>query len=59
MRDSVAGIGELHGLIAGHADDDEEVVVGIEIDRSLAVWSLLAAGYEVYVINPLASAGLC
>ena len=32
------------------------VVVGIEIDRGLVVWSLLAAGYEVYAINPMASA---
>jgi transposase len=32
------------------------VVVGIEIDRGLVVYSLLAAGYEVYAINPMASA---
>ena len=32
------------------------MVVGIEIDRGLVVWSLLAAGYEVYAINPMASA---
>jgi hypothetical protein len=30
--------------------------VGIEIDKGLVVWSLLAAGYEVYAINPMASA---
>ena len=56
VPDSVAGIGELHGLVAEHADDDEAVIVGIEIDRGLVVWSLLAAGYEVYAINPMASA---
>ena len=32
------------------------MVVGIEIDRGLVVWSLLEAGYEVYAINPMASA---
>jgi hypothetical protein len=32
------------------------VVVGIEIDRGLVIWSLLAAGYEVYAVNPMASA---
>jgi transposase len=31
------------------------VVVGIEVDRGLLVYSLLAAGYEVYAINPLAA----
>ena len=44
VPDSVAGIGELHGLVAEHAEEDEAVVVGIEIDRGLVVWSLLAAG---------------
>jgi len=56
VPDSVAGIGELHGLIADHVHDDEAVVVGIEIDRGLVVWSLLESGYEVYAINPMASA---
>jgi transposase/transposase IS116/IS110/IS902 family protein len=57
VPDSAAGIGELHGLIAEQVDDDQPVVVvGIEIDKGLVVWSLLAAGYEVYAINPMASA---
>jgi len=57
VPDSVAGIGELHALVAGHADeDDESVIVGIEIDRGLLVGSLVEAGYEVFAINPLAVA---
>jgi hypothetical protein len=56
VPDTVAGIGDLHGLVAEHTGDDEAVVVGIEIDRGLVVYSLLAAGYEVYAINPMASA---
>jgi transposase len=56
VPDSVAGIGEIHGLVAEHVDEEETVVVGIEIDRGLVVWSLLAAGYEVYAVNPMASA---
>ena len=56
VPDSVAGIGDLHGLVAQHTGEDEAVVVGIEIDRGLVVYSLLAAGYEVYAINPLAAA---
>ena len=31
-------------------------MVGIEVDRGLLVGSLVSAGYEVYAINPLASA---
>ena len=55
VADSVAGIGELHELVAEHAEDDEAVAVGIEIDRGLVVTSLVAAGYQVYAINPMAS----
>jgi hypothetical protein len=57
VPDSVAGIGELHALVAEHADgDDSEVVVGIETDRGLLVGSLVEAGYEVFAINPMAAA---
>jgi hypothetical protein len=56
VPDSVVGIGELHALVAEHANDDESIVVGIEIDRGLLVGSLVSAGYEVFAINPMASA---
>jgi hypothetical protein len=56
VNDTVAGIGDLHGLVAEHGNDGDAVIVGIEIDRGLVVWSLLAARYEVYAINPMASA---
>lgn len=52
----VAGAGELHALIAAHAADGEPVAVGIEVDRGLVVTALLAAGYQVHAVNPLASA---
>jgi hypothetical protein len=55
VPDSISGIGELHELVGSHAKDDEEVVVGIEIDRGLVVTALVAAGYEVFAINPMAS----
>jgi transposase len=51
---SVVGIGELHALIATHAEDGEPVAAAIEIDRGLVVTALLAAGYQVYAVNPLA-----
>ena len=53
---SVAGIGELHALIAAHAEEGELVAAGIEVDRGLVVTALLAAGYQVYAVNPMASA---
>jgi len=45
----------LHELVAAHADDPAEVIVGIETDRGLWVTALVAAGYQVYAINPLAA----
>jgi transposase len=52
----VAGIGELHALVAAHAADGEPVAAGIETDRGLVVTALLAAGYQVYAVNPVAAA---
>jgi Transposase/Transposase IS116/IS110/IS902 family len=57
VPDSVAGVGELHAVVAEHADeDDEQVIVGIEVDRGLLVGSLVEAGYKVFAINPMAVA---
>ena len=56
VSDGVAGVAELHALVAEHAEDPSDVAVGIELDRGLLVGSLVAAGYEVYAVNPLASA---
>ncbi len=49
-----AGMRRLHELVAEHAEEPEQVVVGIETDRGPMVQALLAAGYQVYAINPLA-----
>jgi transposase len=54
LPEGVAGVALLHGLIADLAEDPAQVVVGIETDRGLWVASLVAAGYEVYAVNPLA-----
>jgi transposase/transposase IS116/IS110/IS902 family protein len=48
----VTGAGEFHALVAAHADDPAQVVVGIETDRGLLVGSLLASGYQIYAVNP-------
>jgi transposase len=54
LPEGVAGVTALHALIAEHAADPAEVVVGIETDRGLWVASLVGAGYTVYAVNPLA-----
>jgi len=40
--------------LAGQVEDPAEVVVGTETDRGLFVGALVAAGYQVYAVNPLA-----
>ena len=52
----LAGIGEFHQLLARHADEPDQVVIGTETDRGLWVTALVGAGYQVYAINPLAAA---
>jgi transposase len=56
IPDGIAGIAKLHELVGAHTDDTAGVVVGIETDRGLLVGALLAAGYLVHAINPLAVA---
>ena len=56
LPEGLAGIGRLHELIAEHAQDPSQVVVGIETDRGLWVDALTAAGYQVFAVNPLAAA---
>jgi transposase len=52
IADGLAGVGELHGQVATHAEDPGRVVVGIETDRGLLVGAMVAAGYQVYAVNP-------
>ena len=52
IADGLAGVGELHALVAAPAEDPAQVAVGIETDRGLLVGAMLAAGYLVYAVNP-------
>jgi hypothetical protein len=58
VSDDLDGIARLHDLIAGAVSDDVDdepvVTVGIETDRGLLVRALVAAGYRVLAVNPLA-----
>jgi len=53
VAEGIEGVVKLHETIADHADEPQEVIVGIEIDRGLLVGALVAAGYRVLAINPL------
>ena len=53
LPEGLEGITALHELVAAHVDDPGEVVVGIETERGMWVQALIAAGYQVYAINPL------
>jgi transposase len=55
LPEGVAGMGRLHAMIGEQLGDEDEaaVVVGIETERGPWVQALLAAGYQVYAVNPL------
>src|ERR1700730_12049567 len=56
LPEGLAGIGQSHELIAEHAKEPAQVVVGIETDRGLWVSTVSAAGYQVFAVNPMAVA---
>lgn len=56
LAEGVEGVSRFHALVADLVDDPAEVVVATETDRGLFVGSLVAAGYEVYAINPMSVA---
>ena len=66
LPEGLEGVTRLHSLIAAQMPDDwvdrdhDEVAalvkVGIETDRGSWVGSLVAAGYEVFAVNPLSVA---
>ena len=56
LPEGVEGVGALHALIAEHTEEPGEVAVGIETDQGMWVASLVAAGYQVYAVNPKVAA---
>ena len=56
LADGMEGLTRFHELAAAHAEDPGEVVVGIETDRGLFVTALIAAGYQVFAVNPMSVA---
>jgi transposase len=59
LPEGVTGMARFHAMVAEAAErlgaevDELEVQVGIETDRGPWVQALIAAGYQVYAINPL------
>ena len=63
LPEGLAGISQLHALIAGHlpvewadlpaGEAAGQVKVGIETGRGRWVAALVAAGYEVFAVNPM------
>ncbi len=53
VPEGLEGLARLHEIVATHAEEPSDVVVGIELDRGLLVGALVASGYAVHAINPL------
>jgi transposase len=53
VPEGIEGVQRLHEILAEHAEEPKEVLVGIETDRGLLVGALVASGYRVFAINPL------
>ena len=55
LPEGVDGIARFHELVGAHVEDPAEVVIGIETDRGLFVTALVAAGYQLYAVNPIST----
>src|SRR5664280_497323 len=63
LPEGIGGMARLHAMIAAELDPDVDldaqagqVLIGIETDRGPWVQALVAAGYQVYAVNPLQAA---
>lgn len=56
VPDGVEGVARLHGLLAALVDDPGTVIVASETDRGLFIGAMIAAGYQVYAVNPMSVA---
>jgi Transposase/Transposase IS116/IS110/IS902 family len=55
LPEGVDGIARFHDLVGIHVDSPEQIVIGIETDRGLFVAALVAAGYQVFAVNPMST----
>ena len=52
IPEGVEGLARLHAVLVEQVQDPAQVLVGVETDRGLLVGALVAAGYQVYAVNP-------
>jgi transposase len=52
LGEGVEGVARFHALVAEYVADPAEVIIGTETDRGLFLGSLVAAGYQVFAVNP-------
>jgi hypothetical protein len=55
LPEGMEGVAGFHDLVGRFVEEPTEVVVGIETDRGLFVSALVAAGYQVFAVNPLST----
>ena len=55
VEDTMASVSLMHALFAEHTASPVDVIIGVETVHNLVVRALVAAGYSVYEVNPLAS----
>src|ERR1700735_4849413 len=55
LPEGVEGIARFHEMGGAFANESDEVVIGIETDRGLFVGALVAAGYQVFAVNPMST----
>src|SRR6204780_4889117 len=55
LPEGVEGIARFHEMVGAHAEEPDEVVIGIETERGLFVGALVAAGYQVFAVNPMST----
>jgi Transposase/Transposase IS116/IS110/IS902 family len=55
LPEGMEGIARFHAMVAAHEGEPGEVVIGIETDRGLFVTALIAAGYQVFAVNPMST----
>jgi transposase len=55
LAEGVEGIARFHALVAPFVEDPSEVTIATETDRGLFVTALIAAGYQVFAVNPMST----
>jgi transposase len=55
LPEGVDGIARFHEMVGAHAEEPDDVVIGIETDRGLFVGALVAVSYQVFAVNPMST----